>query len=112
MQNTMRWGKIVLCCALALTLFLVWNGRLKEERQRLLEEETTLRINLAGVTAQGNSLDEQIARVGTNSYVESRARQDYQYIKPGELRFEFVNPEELYAYTEEEARIRQEAMED
>lgn len=112
MQNTMRWGKIVLCGALALTLFLVWNGRLKEERQRLLEEETTLRINLADVTAQGNSLDEQIARVGTNSYVESRARQDYQYIKPGELRFEFVNPEELYAYTEEEARIRQEAMED
>ena len=112
MQNTMRWGKFVLCCALALTLFLVWNGRLKEERQRLLEEETTLRTNLADVTAQGNSLDEQIARVGTNSYVESRARQDYQYIKPGELRFEFVNPEELYAYTEEEARIRQEAMED
>ena len=83
-----------------------------DEDQRLLEEETTLRINLADVTAQGNSLDEQIARVGTNSYVESRARQDYQYIKPGELRFEFVNPEELYAYTEEEARIRQEAMED
>jgi cell division protein FtsB len=110
MQDTMRWGKIVLICALALTVFFVVRGQLTSAQQSMSEQETALRIQQADLNEEQVSLEAQIAQVGTDSYVETRAREDYQFIKPGELRFEFENPEELYAYSDEEAQIREEAM--
>ena len=41
-------------------------------------------------------LTEEISQVGTESYIMDRARSDYQYVNPGELRFEIVNPGALY----------------
>lgn len=112
MQDTIRWGKIVLVCTLALVVFFVARGQLQSAQKQLSEEETALRIQQANLNEEQVSLEAQIALVGTDSYVESRARSDYQFIKPGELRFQFENPEELYAYSDEEARILAEAMEE
>ena len=43
--------------------------------------------------------------MGSSSYIESRARTDYAFLKPGEIRFEVVNPDALEGYTEEEMKI-------
>ena len=43
--------------------------------------------------------------VGTDSYIISSARENYAFLKEGEIRFEFSNPGALYTYSEEELRI-------
>lgn len=110
MQKTMRWGRLLFVCVTALTVFLVARGRVNGTMAELSAQETALRVTLSELKEDGLDLERQISQVGTKSYVESRARADYQFIKPGELRFEFVNPEALYEYSDEEKRILREEM--
>jgi DNA-binding response OmpR family regulator len=56
------------------------------------------------------ALTTELSQVGSTSYIESRARTDYSFLKPGELRFEIVNPECLEGYTEAELRILMQEM--
>lgn len=50
-------------------------------------------------------LKAELARVGTDGYVENEAREKYDYVKNGEMRFEFSDPAKLQNYTEEEWQI-------
>ena len=52
-----------------------------------------------------SELKNELARVGTEGYVENEAREKYDYIKSGELRFEFADPQKLQNYTEDEWQI-------
>ena len=42
----------------------------------------------------------------------SSAVKDYSYVKKDAIRFEFTNPEVLYAYSEEELQILMDEMND
>ena len=68
------------------------NGHVEELRAR----EETLTSQLSALMRQQEDLTSEISQVGTESYIIDRARSDYQYVKPGELRFEIVNPGALY----------------
>ncbi len=52
-----------------------------------------------------SELKSELARVGTDGYVENEAREKYDYIKSGEMRFEFSDPQKLQNYTEDEWQI-------
>lgn len=92
----MRWTKLAVICVAALTAFFVAvqqvNGHVEELRAR----EETLTSQLSALMRQQEDLTSEISQVGTESYIIDRARSDYQYVKPGELRFEIVNPGALY----------------
>ena len=51
------------------------------------------------------SLRNELARVGTDGYVENEARERYDYVREGEVRFVFSAPEKLTYYTEDEWEI-------
>lgn len=51
------------------------------------------------------ALRSELERVGTDGYVENEARTRYDYVRSGEIRFEFSDPEMLSHYTEEEMEI-------
>lgn len=92
----MRWTKLAVICVAALTAFFVAvqqvNGHVEELRAR----KETLTSQLSALMRQQDDLTSEISQVGTESYIIDRARSDYQYVKPGELRFEIVNPGALY----------------
>ena len=50
--------------------------------------------------------------VGTDEYIMSSAVKDYSYVKKDAIRFEFTNPEVLYAYSETELQILMDEMND
>lgn len=104
-QKVIRWPALALAGMVILGLFLwaFWrNGQdleAEQSRQAALQRTlTTLQNNQVDLTAQ-------LAQIGTNSYIEYRAREDYAFLKPGELRFEIVNEDCLENYTEEEMNI-------
>lgn len=67
-------------------------------RELLLAQDVITDLNL------------QLKQVGSNSYIENAARQHYDYLMPGELRFEISNPGRLDGYTEEEFQMRMEEL--
>lgn len=103
----MRWGKMLFICAVAMTLFLVGRGQLMSTMAELTAKETALRVTLSELKDDALDIQNQISQVGSKSYVESVAREEYAFIKPGELRFEFTNPQALEPTDEEEALLRQ-----
>ena len=58
------------------------------------------------------ALNRELNVVGTDEYIMSSAVKDYSYVKKDSIRFEFTNPEALYAYSEAELQILMDEMND
>lgn len=93
---------------LFLTFYLILNSQLNQRRDR----ENALRVSLTRLEETNKELNNRLNLVGTEDYIVSSARTDYAYMNKNDLRFEFENPEALYAYTEEELKILMDEMAD
>ena len=98
----LRWTKMAAICAAALLLFWGASRGVYHRTEELRAQEETLTRQLSSLKREQESLTQETMQVGTESYIESRARSDYQYVKPGELRFEIINPSALYDSTDAE----------
>lgn len=107
----MRWTKLALICVAALAAFFVAVQQINGHVEELQAQKETLTSQLSTLMRQQESLSEEISQVGTESYIVDRARSDYQYVNPGELRFEIVNPGALYDEHTAEAGTVQQAEE-
>ena len=99
------WLVIGLAVVLLLGIFAYG---ISQNRAALREEtarEADLQWILSRKEGQNLMLQQRVDDIGSRSYIESRARADLNYLKPGEIRFEVVNPELLDGYTEEELQI-------
>lgn len=99
-RTEMRWTRMAAICAVALLAFFVGMRQVDRHTAELRVQEETLTGQLSSLKRQREELMEDTEQVGTESYIISRARTDYQYVKPGELRFEIINPGALYAATD------------
>ena len=98
----LRWTKMAAICAAALLLFWGASRGVNRRTEELRAQEETLTSQLSSLKREQENLTQETMQVGTESYIESRARSDYQYVKPGELRFEIINPGALYDSTDAE----------
>lgn len=109
-RMVIRWQAIALVCFVILAAFAwaFWGNQ--QDMKATEEREAALQRTLTRL--QNNQLDltEQLNQIGSVDYIENRARTDYAFLKPGELRFEVVNPEALEGYTAEEMQILLEEM--
>ena len=107
MKKTMSWFGLAVRATLLLVAFFLLNGWVTGHTARLEETESQLRVTLSEQRDANLELQSEISEVGSDYYIESKARAEYQFVKPGELSFSFTNPEELYQDSEEERSIRQ-----
>ena len=106
MHTNMRWGKLIFLCVVLLVAFFIGQNKIQQRIAELSREEVALRIELSNLREEEAEINRQISMVGTDVYVINVARSDeYNYLKPGELRFEFVNPQALADYTAAERQI-------
>ena len=47
---------------------------------------------------------------GTDEYIMANAVRKYSYVKKDAIRFEYTNPEAIYAYTDQEMQILMDEM--
>ena len=106
----MSWFKFGFLCVLAFTAFFVLRGRISAQTAFYRSQETVLRVELSELREDVESIQTEINDVGSDAYIERHARTEYQFIKPGELRFGFTNEEALSAYTNEERAIYEQEM--
>ena len=105
MNRTMNFtGFIVIVCSI-LVVFFSLHLLLQSDLHRKRDKENAMQIALAKLEDENKDLDNRLSLVGTEDYIVSSAMQNYSYVNRNDIRFEFSNPEALYAYSEEEIRI-------
>ncbi len=105
MRQTMNYRLLFWILGILLTVFLIvfflFSGRLGETRQ----QETALRETLTSLEEENREIEAQLRLADSEDYIVSSAMTEYAFMNKNDLRFQFTNPEALYAYTEEELRI-------
>ena len=105
MRRTMTVKGFLVILSLILAVFLSLHLLMKGDLHRKAEQEEALRQALAELQEEEKDLKNQLSIVGTNEFIVSSAMKNYDFVKDGDIRFEFSNPEALYTYSEEELRI-------
>lgn len=105
MRKVMNLRGFLLILALLLVAFLIAHPILRGKYNEKAAEENALQVQLLQLEDENRLLTSQLEIVGTKDYIVSSAMENYSYINKDDIRFEFTNPEALYAYTEEEIRI-------
>ena len=112
MYRSMNLKGFLLILAVMLVIFLIIHSVLRGNLNEKAEEEKILRVKKTRLEEEYKSLNKQLNVVGTEEYIMSSAVRDYSYVKRDAIRFEFTNPEALYAYSEEELQILMDEMND
>ena len=76
------------------------------------EQENALRATLTRLEEQNKTMNDELNLVGTEDFIVTSARTNYAFMNKDDLRFQFTNPEALYAYTKEELKILMDEMAD
>ena len=112
MHKAMNLKGFALILAVMLVVFLVFHLVMKGSVDEKTEQEKNLRVKLTGLEEENKDLNARIAEAGTQEYLMAAAVKDYSYVKKDAIRFEFTNPEALYAYSEGEMQILLDEMND
>ncbi len=105
MQKTMNLKGFVTILGIAVVVFLVLHIMLQNSLSKKTEKEKDLEVTLTRLEETNRGLKNQLERVGTEEYIVSSAIQDYSFMNKKDIKFEFDNPEALYAYSEQEIQI-------
>ena len=110
MYRSMNLKGFLLILGVMLLIFLVLHSVLRGTVNEKAEDEKILRVKKTKLEEEFKRLNRELNVVGTDEYIMSSAVKDYSYVKKDAIRFEFTNPEVLYAYTEEELQILMDEM--
>ena len=99
------WRAFGLFVALMLAAFIAAMVLISGAKREAEQEQAALQEELVSVTEERSLLLRQLDSVGTDSYIEDAARNEYGYVKPGEISFEIQNADLLDNYTAEEWQI-------
>lgn len=106
-QGVLRWRYLVIALLVILLAFTLAMRGIQRDKAAIVDQQTQASRELILAQDAYNALTVELQQVGSSSYIENVARQYYSFLKPGELRFEISNPEDLNGYTYEEIQILQ-----
>ena len=108
----MQWSWLMLAVIMILLIIVFAFGmsRNSADRRQALSQESNQQYLLSRKEEELISLRAKLEDVGSKSYIETHARGDLSYLKPGEIRYHVTNPELLDSYTEEEWQIMLDEM--
>ena len=112
MYRSMNLKGFLLILGVMLLIFLILHSALRGTVNEKAEEEKILRVKKTKLEEEFKRLNRELNVVGTDEYIMSSAVKDYSYVKKDAIRFEFTNPEVLYAYSESELQILMDEMND
>lgn len=112
MYKSMNLKGFLVILGVMLAVFLILHSMLRGTVNEKAEEEKLLRVQKTKLEEEFKRLNRELNVVGTDEYIMSSAVKDYSYVKKDAIRFEFTNPEVLYAYSESELQILMDEMND
>ena len=111
-RRYISWVGMALAAVMLLILFGVSMHWVRSDIKRLNAQDTTLQLKVNLMEMDYADLQLELQRVGSEGYVENEARENYGFIRDGEIIFAFEDPEVLKGYTEEEYQIIMDELRD
>ncbi len=111
-RRYISWKGMALISVLLVILFCVSLHWVRADISRLEAQDTTLQLKVNVMEMNYADLQLELQRVGSEGYVENEARENYGFIRNGEIVFAFEDPDMLRGYTEEEYQIIMDEMRD
>lgn len=112
MYRSMNLKGFLLILGVMVLVFLLLHSVLRGTVNEKTEQEKLLRVRKTQLEEEFKRLNRELNVVGTDEYIMSSAVKDYSYVRKNAIRFEFTNPEVLYAYSEAELAILMDEMND
>lgn len=101
-NKIMPWRGLIIIAGAFLLIFAVTLGGVLRSRSAMQAQYEQQQQAIVVMEQQVAALRNELSRVGTDAYVENEARTRYDYVRVGEIRFEFSDPDLLDNYTTEE----------
>ena len=103
--KVMTWRGIMIIAGAFAVVFAVAFIGVMSSRSAMNEQLAQQQQRIVAMEQQVAELRNELSRVGTDGYVENEARTRYDYVRNGEIRFEFSDPQMLSYYTQSEWEI-------
>lgn len=110
MSRTMTFKGFLLILGIVLIVFLILHSVLKNSANEQRQKQQELRVQLTRLEEENKELLSKLNMAGTDEYIMANAVKKYSYVKKDAIRFEYTNPEAIYAYTDEELQILMDEM--
>ena len=110
MNRTMTFKGFILIIAAVLVVFLILHSILKGNVDEQSRKQQELRVQMTRLEEENKELLARLNMAGTDEYIMSSAVKEYSYVKRDAIRFEYTNPEAIYAYSEKELQILMDEM--
>ena len=107
-RGVLRWRYFVALLLVLFVAFFLVMRNIRQEKDAIDQAYDQASHELTLTEERYNALYAELQQVGSSSYIENIARQNYSFLRPNEKRFEIRNPENLSGYTYEEMQILQE----
>ncbi len=111
-RRYLSWRFMALMGILLVLGFCAAMHWVRADIRELEAAKTTLQLRVNIMDMELADLQDQLKRMGSDGYVENEARENYGFIREGEIIFAFEDPDVLKGYTEEEYRIIMEELRD
>ncbi len=109
-RDYISWPTMAVLALLIVGGFVWLMAGTSRRLDELHQVDTSLLGEVQIMTQEYDDLKRQLARVGSDGYVENAARDELQMIKRGEIIFSFPSIKLLEGYTPEEYQIYVEEM--
>lgn len=96
------WRGMIFIAGTFLLIFAVTLSGVLVSRHTMEAQYAQQQATIVVMEQEVAALRNELARVGTDGYVEIEARTRYDYVRNGEIRFEFSDPSLLDNYTMQE----------
>ena len=103
--KVITWKGMIFIAGAFFVVFLVLLSSVLASGKAMEEQYAQQQQHIVVMEQDVAALRNELARVGTDGYVENEARTRYDYVRMGEIRFEFSDPDKLDNYTETEWNI-------
>ena len=110
MNRAMTFKGFLVILGAALAVFLILHGVLKGNVDEQNRKQQELRVQLTRLEEENKELLSKLNMAGTDEYIMANAVKKYSYVKKDAIRFEYTNPEAIYAYSEKELQILMDEM--
>ena len=110
MNRTMTFKGFILILIAVLAVFLILHHVLKGSVDEQSRKQQELRVQLTRLEEENKDLLNRLNMAGTDEYIMANAVKKYSYVKRDAIRFEYTNPEAIYAYSEQELQILMDEM--
>lgn len=100
MKKRFRLFDLCIAVILIIAVSLLLNNHLNARQAALEAERQSLRLEQIALESVKSSLQSELNRKDTDSYIIQVAREEYFYLMPGEILFKVSNIDDLYAVHE------------